>query len=91
MKPTAIVQFAADGEISFFAAGDVRFLVVDERAPNDRVYEITDRETPGTIAAIIGDDEMHNKHDARHAAVAAKVLAYVEGRPRLTVVRDEGT
>ena len=89
MEPTVIVRFDADVELSFHAIGDVRFLVVDERVPNDRVYEITDRKTPEAIAAIIGDSEIHSKHDARHPAIEARIIAFVEGKPHLRPVTDD--
>ncbi len=81
-----IVHFDSDGELMFYAAGNVRLFIVDERAPNDRVFEWTDRVLPSQIASIIGDSPIGSPDDERHAAIEHKVVALVEGRPRLEVV-----
>lgn len=66
--PTVIVRYDDDGEIEFYAEGDVRLLIVDERCSADRVYEITDRYTRQQVAEIIGDDKIGSRFDGSEAA-----------------------
>lgn len=61
----AIVHFDERGEISFHVEGDVRLLIIDERVPDDRVYEVTDRSTPSEIDAIVRDDKIGNRFDGK--------------------------
>lgn len=66
--PTVIVRYDDDGEIEFYAEGIVRFLVIDERAPDDRVYEVRDRYTREQIMSLIGDDDVGHQFDGSDAA-----------------------
>ena len=38
--PVCIVHFDQDGDQKFSIFGNARMLIIDERAPNDRVYAI---------------------------------------------------
>jgi hypothetical protein len=65
-------------------AAPVKLLVVDERCPGDRVFEVTARLSDAELAALVppaapigGDD------DARHVALLAAEAAAIAGRPRL--------
>ena len=66
--PTVIVRYDEDGEVEFYAEGDVRLLIVDERCSDGRVYEITDRYTRAQVADIIGDDKIGTRFDGSEAA-----------------------
>lgn len=86
---TAIVHFDAEGEQSYWSTDGVRLLTIDERAPGDRVYEMSGHITPDQLAAMIGDDPIGNQHDERHAAIAAFVTAAEAGTPHLRIIRNE--
>jgi len=66
--PIVIVRYDDDGEIEFYAEGDVRLLIVDERAPDDRVYEVHNRHTREQVEGIIGDDRIGTRFDGSDAA-----------------------
>lgn len=88
---TVIVRFDEYGNMDYFVNGEsVRFLIVDERAPHDRVYEWTNRATDEEIREIIPDDaEIGSANDSRHDAVKARVETITDGKPRLSVVPKE--
>lgn len=92
--PIVIVHITDESGIatSYLAHGDVRLFVVDENVPNDRVYEMTERQTIEEIRAIVPEDApIGSKNDARHPALEAAILAHVEGRPRFSIVGgDDG-
>jgi hypothetical protein len=84
---TVIVHFDEDGELLYHVCGDnVRLFIVDERSPNDRVYEWLSRQPEPDVAAIIGDGPIGSKDDSRHAAIEAKIVALVEGRKPFSLV-----
>lgn len=85
---TAIVHIAADGEVDYQVTEGARLLIVDERAPGDRVYGVTSRITAADVTALIGSDEVGSQHDDRHPVLAARVIAAQEGRPHLRLVDD---
>jgi hypothetical protein len=67
---------------------DVQVIVVDERAPHDRVYELTQRWPAATIDPMLGSDPIGSRFDGRHEAIAARILAAREGKPHLAIVTD---
>lgn len=67
--PTVIVRFDDDGELEFYAEGDVRLLIIDERCDTDRVYEISDRYTRSQIDELIGDGTIGHRFDGSAAAI----------------------
>lgn len=86
-EATVIVRFDTDGEISYHVLGDVRLFIVDERAPNDRVYEWLPRSTEQEIAGIIpAGEEIGNSRDERHRVLSHRIEAAQDGRPYLTVL-----
>lgn len=87
MKGLVIVHYDANGETSFFCAGDeIRLFIVDERAPRDRVYEWLSRDSADTIRGILRDDPIGSSADERHEAIKHKVLRALEGKPHLEPV-----
>jgi hypothetical protein len=73
-KNIVVVHFDRDGDCDFLASGDLRLIIVDERAPHDRAYEIKGRDDQSAIWEIIGDEEkIGSCDDERHEAVAARV------------------
>lgn len=84
-----VVHYDKDGETSYFVTGDrVRLFVVDERAPNDRVYEFLSRDTPHGIKEILKDDPIGSSQDDRHAGIKARIEEFIDGKPRLTIVES---
>ncbi len=63
-----VVHYDENGEATFYAEGDVQLLIVDERAPNDRVYECSDRSDASEIDEIIGTDKIGTRFDGSKAA-----------------------
>lgn len=91
-EPTIAVHIGTNGETSYLVPEGcaTRLLIIDERAPHDRVYEITDRVEPATIEVAIGGDPVGSKFDARHEATASRLRAAIESRPHLTIVDGSG-
>lgn len=87
-EATVIVWYDEDGEIQYFVHGEgVRLYIVDERAPNDRVYEWLPRATGEEIASIIPVGEhIGNSKDERHEVLAHRINALREGKPHLSDV-----
>jgi hypothetical protein len=82
-----VLRFDENGEQTYHVIGDtVRFFIVDERSPNDRVYEWVDREQADAIKAILGDDRIGSRQDGRHPAIRNAILSDLEGRARLRVI-----
>lgn len=79
-SPTMVVRFDADGEIEYWRTGDVRLLIIDERAPSDRVYECSAGVvTHAHIAAMVGTDRIWHLGDKPGAN--AMVRAALDGKP----------
>ncbi len=89
MKGAVIVKFDKNGDIGYrvFGDEDVRLFIVDERAPNDRVYEWTQRADLATFREIIpSGTEIGSSQDARHPAIEARIKAYEIGEAHLRPV-----
>ncbi len=63
-----VVQIDEDGELSYFAGTGVELFVVDERAPNDRVYRWSTSATPAEIDQVLSDDPIGHRFDDSEAA-----------------------
>ena len=89
--PTCIVHIGLDGNTDFAVCGDARLLTIDERAPHDRVYEVSRRISQDQLAALIGDSPVGNAKEIseRHAALLARVPASLTGKPHLSIVTGE--
>lgn len=88
-QPAVIVHITDESRVptEYLVFGDARVFVVDENVMHDRVYEMTNREPWERFAEIIPDDAaIGSQHDDRHAAIAAKVNAHLDGRKHLSVV-----
>ena len=91
LEAVAVVHIKEDGDTDYLICGDDKFrlFIVDERAPNDRVYEMTLRVAPETIRKIIGDSPIGHRNDERHAAIEARIKEELDGTPRLKVVEGK--
>ncbi|KGM36185.1 hypothetical protein [Inquilinus limosus] len=64
MTPTVIVHWDEQGGMTFHVHGaGVRLFTVDERAPDDRVFEIESRVEEKDIAAILRNDPVGHLGD----------------------------
>jgi hypothetical protein len=88
MKGAVVVHYDERGEVTFHVYGDdsVRLYIVDERCPNDRVYEWLSREAPDAFKEMIGDSPIGSSADDRHGAVKNLILSSIAGRPHLKPV-----
>ncbi|EHP83573.1 hypothetical protein [Methylorubrum extorquens] len=65
---------------------------MDDNHPGDRVFEWLSRSPESVIAEIIPEGSpVGSNQDQRHAAVKNSIEAAVTGRPRFTVVPDDGS
>lgn len=87
-----VVHIDRDGSFDLHAFGpsDTRFLVIDERAPDDRVYRVTVRSPRALLDELLGGSIVGDCTDERHPALSARILAAVDGRPHLEAVRTDG-
>ncbi len=61
-----VIHIHEDGFTTFYVEGnEVRAFVVDDRAPNDRVYELTDRDGAAAIDAVLAGDEIGSRFDGK--------------------------
>lgn len=87
LPPTAIVRIRPNGDVDYLRTAGVEMIVVDERAPNDRAYRISDEgiECQADVDRLT-DGIVGSKDEPRHAAMAARIRAMAMGEPALTVV-----
>ena len=87
-----VLRFDENGGQTYHVIGDkIRFFIVDDRAPHDRVYEWLDRDDADAIKAVLGDERIGSKQDGRHAAIRNAILSDLEGRARLRVIDGVAT
>lgn len=92
VENVVVVHFDENGSIDYAVCGGdekVRLFIVDDRAPNDRVYEWTTRCTAGKIRELIpqGTKRGH-KGDTRHAAIKHRIEAMLRGENPLKLVDE---
>jgi hypothetical protein len=91
-RTRAVVQVARNGNLSYYADGDIDFLVIDERCPRDRVFALSDRQVaPAVIDELIGNDRIGRWGDM--PGTEAAILAFLNGepapKPKLTLIQRE--
>jgi hypothetical protein len=93
LRPVAVVRWTDDGEMQLGIFGDgVRMLVIDERSPHDRLFEITHREPLRALDALVpAGSEIGHRDDDRHDAMVERMRSLFEGKPHLTAVPSGGT
>ena len=88
IQPICVVHITGESNIEYHLSGDVVFLVIDERAPHDRVYQMV--QTPREeIAALIGDSPIGSRHDVRHAAIERRIARSEQGKSHLEIADDD--
>ena len=81
--PKVVVRYLENGLIDFLVHGDqVLLFVVDERVPDDRVFEVTRRCSDEAIQEIVGDSPVGNDTDERHKALKARLFRLFGGKLR---------
>ena len=87
MKPTVIIRYDDNGTQWIITDVPVRVLCIDERCPNDRVYEYTIA-TIGAeaVSALIGSDTIGNRHDGTPSQARAEAIVN-GGKPALEIVK----
>lgn len=88
-RPICVVHISEDGDIDYLLNGGAMFLVVDERAPRDRVYQMTMQTPHKEIMALLGSSPIGSRHDSRHAAVAHRIKRALQGKRRFGLVGDD--
>lgn len=91
-RTRAVVQVARNGNMSYYADGDIDFLVIDERCPRDRVFALSQhRVVPAFIDELIGSDRIGRWGDM--PGTEAAILAFLKGEPapksKLTLIQRE--
>ena len=85
-KPTVAIVIENGVFDVVYATEGVRVLIVDESAPNDRVYEAAPNSSAKEITELVGDDPVGSRNDDRHKAIAARVIAAIDGKPHLSTI-----
>lgn len=88
-EPIVAIVFDTNGNISVRAAGDVRVVWVDERQPQDRVFEATSREPVADLLSFVGDsaewgrsgDDRQKRLEVQIARLAGPGLHLVKKDP----------
>lgn len=88
-RPVCVVHISENGDETYSVFGAARMLIIDERAPHDRIYEISSRMDARELAALIGESEIGHAEDERHEAIAACINAAIDGRKHLSIVSSE--
>ncbi len=74
----AVIHIDVHGNQTYFVDSDIDFIIVDERVPRDRVYQMSDpRVDPGEIDVIIGQSRIGKKGDM--PGVEAEIRALING------------
>lgn len=63
VKPVVVVHFDGNGDINYLNTVGSTLLIIDERAPSDRVYMYGHNSSAEEIAALIGDSPVGHSGD----------------------------
>ena len=90
MKPRVVVHIDEFGNHGYLTDGDIDLFCIDERAPNDRVYQFSDRKVKRSeITKLMGKSRVGKLGDM--PVTEAAIRALMDGkqpppRPPLKVV-----
>lgn len=93
-KPIGIVVVHIEKDVpvpTYYVFGDkrIQLFIVDETTPDDRVYEVVDREDPKIFSELIPEGSViHNSHDGRNEVISAFIDSKMEGKRHLKLVKD---
>lgn len=92
-KPLVVIHFDEHGWprpcVEQAALDLVRVIFVDDRVPEDHVYELTTAGPPEELRELLGDHPIGSKNDARHAAIENRIIADMTGKPMLSLVKGD--
>lgn len=88
-KPICLVHITDSGLPFYYFCGEVDFVIVDETAPNDRVYVMTQETARVKMENLIGDGEIGSCNDKRHAAIVHRIEKAKEGKSHLEVIDEQ--
>jgi hypothetical protein len=87
MKPTIVIHYDIEGDMSVFADADVTVLSIDERCRGDRVYRM---KAPNVgrefIDTLVGDSMVGHRDDRSPAQARAEAIVN-GGKPALEIVK----
>lgn len=88
-RPVCVARFMPDGALQFCIFGEgCRFLIIDEQAPHDRVYEFGHREPLEKLVALVPPDALiGHAGEPRHEALKNIIEAVAAGRPHLRSIK----
>lgn len=64
-KPIVVMHIDESGDWSVLATAGVRVIYVDDRVPNDRIYERQERDDAEAIAAMIDGEAIGHVDDGK--------------------------
>lgn len=90
-KKSIVIAHIEQGEITptyhVIGGDDIALFVVDENAPNDRVYEVLSRSEKSIVKELIPEGSViGSMDDERHEAISNVVNALIENKPRFGVI-----
>ncbi|GGD30918.1 hypothetical protein [Aureimonas glaciei] len=69
------IHFDEDGEFRIYQSGEgVTVYVIDDRVPNDRVYQLQPASQADEIEALIGKSPIGSADDEKHDFITAQIL-----------------
>jgi hypothetical protein len=74
-RPICVVHILENSDLNYYLSGKAVFLVIDERFPHDRVYQMTLQTPSKKIAALVGSSPIGNRHDALTSYLRPLILA----------------
>lgn len=80
-----VINYKLDGCIEVITDEPCEVFTVDDSAPNDRVYRLTESHMVNRAAvdAALRDDPVGHSGDSRHEAVANRIWSAESGMPHL--------
>lgn len=84
------IMFDSEGAFAgVVVSDDVEVYSIDESAPHDRIYRMTVTPDPDRVATLIGTNDIGSAQDGRHAAIMARVRAFLAGCRHLRSVEPD--
>lgn len=89
--PTVVVHFNESGWPTYYPTDGARLLVIDERTPDDRVYDFRSFVSHEELDQLVGDSRIGSSDDEHlNRKVEAGLKQLIHGS-HLTVVSTEDT
>lgn len=75
--PSCVVHIKTNGDLDYYSFGKVRMLIIDENAPDDRVYELSSTNDIDMLISLVGNSPIGNMNEEIHREVSREVKSYV--------------